>query len=130
MASALIPAPWVGPLPEASWDVHGDGGVVVALAGGHTTGSVVVFLTVPSSGRYAFVGDLTWQIDDITRGLERPLLVRALADSDDAGLLRQGLACEADLMHVVPAHDVEACEPIPMLPTRLAPLTTDVVPPR
>ncbi|MEU8662822.1 MBL fold metallo-hydrolase, partial [Actinoplanes philippinensis] len=32
----------------ASFDVHGDGSVVVALAAGHTPGSVVVFVTPPS----------------------------------------------------------------------------------
>lgn len=40
----------------SSFDVHGDGSVVLALAGGHTTGSVVVFVTVPSGTRYAFIG--------------------------------------------------------------------------
>ena len=49
----------------ASFDVHGDGSVVVALAGGHTPGSVVVFVTLPSGARYAFIGDLTWQLDGI-----------------------------------------------------------------
>jgi N-acyl homoserine lactone hydrolase len=43
----------------ASLDVHGDGSIVIALAGGHTTGSVVVFVTVPSGRRYAFIGDCT-----------------------------------------------------------------------
>ena len=55
-----------------SLDVHGDGSVVIALAGGHTDGSVVVFVTVPSGQRYAFIGDLTWQLDGIERRVERP----------------------------------------------------------
>ena len=57
----------------SSYDVHGDGSVVVVLAGGHTTGSVIVFVTLPSGRRYAFIGDLTWQIDGIRRRVERPL---------------------------------------------------------
>ena len=31
---------------SASFDVHGDGSLVLALAGGHTTGSVVAFVTL------------------------------------------------------------------------------------
>lgn len=42
-----------------SFDVHRDGSLVVALAGGHTLGSVVVFVTLPTGVRYAFIGDLT-----------------------------------------------------------------------
>jgi glyoxylase-like metal-dependent hydrolase (beta-lactamase superfamily II) len=63
----------------SSFDLHGDGSVVVALAGGHTAGSVVIFVTVPSGQRYAFIGDLTWQLDGISRPAERPLLRAAPA---------------------------------------------------
>lgn len=107
----------------SSLDVHGDGSVVIALAGGHTTGSVVVFVTVPSGQRYAFIGDLTWQLDGIRRRAERPLLLRRLADSDPAqvrrGLLRV-IALDR-LMQTVPAHDLSAYDGIPRLPARLAP---------
>jgi glyoxylase-like metal-dependent hydrolase (beta-lactamase superfamily II) len=73
-----------------SFDVYGDGSVVVALAGGHTTGSVVVFVALPSGRRYAFIGDLTWQIDGIRDRVERPWLLRRLADGDPEQV-RQGL---------------------------------------
>ncbi|WP_433304938.1 MBL fold metallo-hydrolase [Actinoplanes sp. CA-030573] len=102
----------------ASYDVHGDGSVVVAAAGGHTTGSVVVFVTLPTGRRYAFIGDLTWQIDGISRRVERPWLLRRLADSDPE-LVRQGLLrviALAGLMQVVPAHDRGAYDGIPPLP--------------
>jgi N-acyl homoserine lactone hydrolase len=107
----------------SSFDVHGDGSVVAALAGGHTTGSAVVFVTVPSGRRYAFIGDLTWQLDGIRRRAERPLLMRKLADSDP-GQVRQGLLrviALAGLMQIVPAHDRNAYDGIPRLPARLAP---------
>jgi N-acyl homoserine lactone hydrolase len=107
----------------SSYDVHGDGSVVVALAAGHTTGSVVVFVTVPSGKRYAFIGDLTWQLDGIRRRVQRPLLMRKLADSDP-GQVRQNLLrviALAGLMQVVPAHDRNAYDGIPRLPARLAP---------
>jgi len=103
----------------SSHDVYGDGCIVIALAGGHTTGSVVVFVTVPSGQRYAFIGDLTWQLDGIRRRVERPLLLRMLADGDPEQV-RQGLSrviALADLMQVVPAHDRDAYNGIPHLPT-------------
>jgi N-acyl homoserine lactone hydrolase len=108
----------------SSFDVYGDGSVVIALAGGHTPGSVVVFVTMPSGPRYAFIGDLTWQLDGIRRRAERPLLLRKLADSDP-GQVRQGLLrviALADLMLVVPAHDRDAYDGIPRLPARLPPV--------
>jgi N-acyl homoserine lactone hydrolase len=107
----------------SSFDVHGDGSVVIVLAAGHTTGSVVVFVTVPSGQRYAFIGDLTWQLDGIRRRAERPLLMRTLADTDP-GQVRQGLLrviALADVMQIVPAHDVNAYDGIPRLPGRLTP---------
>jgi glyoxylase-like metal-dependent hydrolase (beta-lactamase superfamily II) len=102
----------------ASFDVHGDGSVVLALAGGHTPGSVVVFVALPSGKRYAFIGDLTWQLDGITRRVERPWLLRTLADSD-AGGVREGIlraAALTEVMQVVPAHARDAYEGIPLRP--------------
>jgi N-acyl homoserine lactone hydrolase len=118
----------------SSFDVHGDGSVVVALAGGHTPGSVVVFVTVPSGQRYAFIGDLTWQLDGISRRAERPLLLRKLADSDP-WQVREGLLhviALAGLMQIVPAHDRDAHNGIPLLPARTtpAPVSEDTGQPR
>jgi N-acyl homoserine lactone hydrolase len=110
----------------SSFDVYGDGSVVIAPAGGHTPGSVVVFVTVPSGQRYAFIGDLTWQLDGIRRRVERPWLLRKLADSDP-GQVRQGLLrviALAGLMQIVPAHDRDAYAGIPHLPARLTPVAT------
>jgi glyoxylase-like metal-dependent hydrolase (beta-lactamase superfamily II) len=97
--------------------VYGDGSVVIALAGGHTTGSVIVFVTPPTGPRYAFIGDLTWQIDGIRRRAERPWLISRLADSDPAQLRRDLLRVIAldDLLHIVPAHDLSAYDGIPLL---------------
>jgi glyoxylase-like metal-dependent hydrolase (beta-lactamase superfamily II) len=104
----------------SSFDVHGDGSVVIAPAGGHTTGSVVVFVTVPSGKRYAFIGDLTWQLDGIRQRVERPLLLQKLADTDPAQVrqnLLRVIALSA-LMQIVPAHDRDAYDGIPQLPAR------------
>lgn len=113
-------APYLGfPL---SYDVHGDGSVVVVLAGGHTTGSVIVFVTLPAGKRYAFIGDVAWQLEGIRKPAERPLLMRKLADVD-AGQVRTDLLRVASLagsMQVVPAHDLTAYNGIPQLPARSA----------
>lgn len=108
-------APYLG-FPS-SYDVHGDGSVIVALAGGHTTGSVIVFVTLPAGQRYAFIGDVAWQLEGVRRPAERPLLMRKLADVDP-GQVREDLlrvASLAGLMQVVPAHDLTAYEGIPRL---------------
>ena len=114
-------APYLG-FPS-SYDVYGDGSVVVALAGGHTTGSVVVFVTLPAGKRYAFIGDLTWQLEGVRQPAERPLLMRKLADVDP-GRVREGLLLAASLtglMQVIPAHDLSAYDGIPPLTARPAP---------
>jgi len=46
---------------ERSEDVFGDGSIVLVPAPGHTPGSIIAFLTLPSGRRYALVGDLVWQ---------------------------------------------------------------------
>jgi len=79
-------------------------------AGGHTTGSVIVFVTLPSGRRYAFIGDVAWQLEGVRQLAEQPLPMRKLADTD-AGQVRADLpqvAALADLMQVGRAHDVSA----------------------
>jgi glyoxylase-like metal-dependent hydrolase (beta-lactamase superfamily II) len=102
---------------SSTFDVYGDGSIVVAAAGGHTNGSVIVFVTLPTGKRYAFIGDLTWQLDAIRRRSERPLMMRMLADTDPR-LVREDMLrmiALADAMHIVPSHDVSAYDGIPML---------------
>ncbi|MGP3534421.1 MBL fold metallo-hydrolase [Microbacterium sp. RD1] len=101
----------------SSYDFYGDGSVVIVPAAGHTTGSVIIFVTVPSGQRYAFIGDLTWQLDGITDRLEKPLMMRMLADSD-AKQVRQDMErvmALQDHLHVVPAHDMRGYQGIPLL---------------
>lgn len=89
----------------ASHDLHGDGSIIVVPAPGHTPGSVIAFVTLPWQQRFAFIGDLTWQLDGIQRNVERPWLMRKLADSDPRQI-RLDLArvtALADRFQVVPA---------------------------
>lgn len=102
---------------KASHDFYGDGSVVVVPAAGHTTGSVIVFVTIPSGQRYAFIGDLTWQLDGIAGRLEKPLMMRMLADSDTRQIrldLERIIALE-DRVQVVPSHDARGYAGIPQL---------------
>ena len=101
-----------------SLDIHGDGSVVIAHAGGHTPGSVVVFVALPSGERYGLIGDLTWQCDGIADRKQRPWFLRSMTDVDPAEV-RTGLdRCIAlrDVVRLVPAHDVSAHDSIPLLP--------------
>jgi len=101
----------------ASRDVYGDGSVVIAEAGGHTPGSVVVFVTLASGERYGFIGDITWQLDGIERGVERPWLMRRVADTD-AALVRNRLdrsIALRDVLRIIPSHDTAAYDRLPVL---------------
>src|SRR5262249_28593888 len=66
----------------ASHDVYGDGSIVVVPAFGHTPGSVITFVTLHDGTRYAFVGDVVWQLEGITEREERPWITRRRADTD------------------------------------------------
>jgi N-acyl homoserine lactone hydrolase len=101
----------------SSFDFYGDGSVVIVPAAGHTTGSIIIFVTVPQGQRYAFIGDLTWQLDGITGRLEKPLMMRMLADSDTKQVRRdmQRIISLQDRMQVVPAHDARGYTGIPLL---------------
>jgi N-acyl homoserine lactone hydrolase len=102
---------------ESTFDVHRDGSVVIALAGGHTRGSVVVFVALPGGERYAFIGDLTWQLDGIRRRVERPWLLARLAD-EDREQLREGLSRVIALeerLRIVPSHDLGSYAGLPTL---------------
>ncbi len=115
---AFAGGPYLG-FPR-SHDVYGDGAVVVVPAPGHTPGSVVVFVTVPAGTRYAFVGDLAWQREGITRRAERPWFVRRLADHDPAQVRAalvhlSAIARRYPELVLVPAHDARGFAGLPTL---------------
>jgi N-acyl homoserine lactone hydrolase len=103
----------------ASRDVFGDGSVVIVRAPGHTPGSVIVFVALPSGRRFALLGDLAWQLEGVLMRSERPLITR-LGDSD-ASAVRAELARVAALharhpeLELVPAHDPRGYAHIPAL---------------
>lgn len=106
---------------EQSYDVWDDGSVVLVPAPGHTPGSVIVFVALPSGTRYALLGDLVWQSEGITRPAERPWFVRRMLGEDEA-LVRAAIARIAAIhqrypeIRLVPAHDGRALASIPTFP--------------
>lgn len=100
-----------------SFDVWGDGSIVIVPASGHTPGSVVIFVTL-TDARYAFVGDIVWQLEGLQRPAERPWLARQLVDQD-ADQVRAQISHLAALQQkfpqfiMVPAHDARPTESMP-----------------
>jgi len=110
---------------EHSFDVFGDGSVVLVEAPGHTPGSIIAFIALPGGERYALVGDLVWQTEGIDLPAERPWLSRKLVDYDEDQVrghivhLHQIKASLPDLV-IVPAHDRRVWDRLPKLPARQA----------
>jgi len=103
-----------------SHDVYADGSIVVVPAPGHTPGSVIIFVTLYDGARYAFVGDLVYQLEGIMLREERSWLVRWFADLDAEGTrknLLHMIAIKERLpeLHIVPAHDIRAFAALPTL---------------
>ncbi len=114
---AFTDVPYLG--YAQSFDVWGDGSIVVVPAPGHTPGSVVIFVILPAA-RYAFVGDIVWQSEGIERPAERPWISSHLVDFD-ADQVREQVAHLAALHRkfpeivMVPAHDGRPTAAMPRL---------------
>ncbi|HEX4340264.1 MAG TPA: MBL fold metallo-hydrolase [Polyangiaceae bacterium] len=105
---------------EESYDVFGDGSVVLVAAGGHTPGSVIAFVTLPAGRRYALVGDIVWQREGVELPAERPWASRKIADKDEARVrtivVRLHMLAERfPDMVIVPAHDMRVWDTLPQL---------------
>ncbi|MEA1675863.1 MBL fold metallo-hydrolase [Nitrospirillum sp. BR 11163] len=105
----------------SSHDVYGDGSVVIVPAPGHTPDSVVVFVNLPSGKRYAFVGDLVWQMEGLTRPAEKPWMMRFLIGENRAEIqmaiarIRAATTLYPQIT-AVPAHDGRAFSSIAVYP--------------
>jgi glyoxylase-like metal-dependent hydrolase (beta-lactamase superfamily II) len=103
-----------------SHDVYGDGAIVSVPAPGHTPGSVIVFVNLPNGRRYAFVGDLVWQLEGIQQREERPWLQRLMVDLDSQGvrhalLQMAAIARRFPELIIIPAHDQRGFAGLPRL---------------
>ncbi len=98
----------------ASFDVFGDGTVVVVPTFGHTPGSVSTFVDL-GDRRFLHVGDLINLQESIDREVPKSGLMRALTDSDAAATDAQvatlvRLQRQDPALWVLPAHDRVAWE--------------------
>lgn len=119
---AFVNKPYLGFAQQ--FDVWGDGSVVLVPAPGHTPGSVLVFLTLPSGLRLALLGDLVWQLDGINLPAEKPWIARQLI-GEDTNAVRSAIAHVAAIskkypqIKLVPAHDAKAMGSLPIYPNTL-----------
>jgi N-acyl homoserine lactone hydrolase len=102
-------------------DVWADGSVVIVPAPGHTPDSVVVFVSLPSGTRYAFVGDLVWQMEGLDIPAEKPWPMRRLIGEDDDEVrkdiaLIRSASKRYPQIHPIPAHDASAFRMIGVFP--------------
>lgn len=105
----------------SSFDVFGDGSVVIVPAPGHTPGSMISFVHTEDGKHYALVGDLVWQQEGIELPAERPLISRLLVDSDAEAVRGQIVHMHRlqkmwpELL-IVPAHDRRVWDRLPRFP--------------
>ncbi|MEK6805996.1 MAG: MBL fold metallo-hydrolase [Pseudomonadota bacterium] len=108
----------------SSLDVWGDGSVLLVPAPGHTPGSIIAFIALPSGVRYVLLGDLVWQMEGIELPAERPWLPRRLIGEDDAqvrGQIAQIAALHQQFpqLRLVPAHDSRIAATLPVFPAKV-----------
>jgi glyoxylase-like metal-dependent hydrolase (beta-lactamase superfamily II) len=95
---------------DSSFDVFGDGSVVVVPTFGHTPGSVATFINVSPTKRFVHVGDLINLEESLTRNVGKSWLMKKLTDEDEGATdlavarLVQLHAADPALV-VLPAHD-------------------------
>jgi hypothetical protein len=83
---------------------------------------VIIFVTLHNGTRYAFVGDLVYQMEGITLREERSWLVRKMGADEDAAGNRENLLHVIALKErlpdliIVPAHEMRAFASMPRLP--------------
>ena len=79
-----------------------------------------MFVTLPDGARYAFVGDLVWQLEGLLQREERPWLESKALDEDPVAVQQSMLRLDAIVTRypqatIVPAHDGRGYAGIPEL---------------
>lgn len=94
---------------DRSFDLFGDGSVVLVPAPGHSPGSLALLVALPSGRRFAFIGDVAWVVEGVAHPAERPWLARVVVDSDREqvieSLVRFHHLHEQTPTLIVPSHD-------------------------
>ncbi|TNE84168.1 MAG: MBL fold metallo-hydrolase [Deltaproteobacteria bacterium] len=117
-----LDGPAHGPFSR-SWDVFGDGAVVVVPMPGHTPGSVGVLVRPEVGAPALFIGDTAWVREGVDWPSEKPWLSRRLVDADPAGVREQlaflhRLQARHPELTLVPAHDARVHATMAVLPAR------------
>jgi glyoxylase-like metal-dependent hydrolase (beta-lactamase superfamily II) len=100
---------------DESFDVFGDGVLVVAKLPGHTPGSTAIFVNLSPTRRLVYVGDTVNLSESIERRLPKSTLMQLFTDMDreraGAAVARLTQLHElAPELHFQPAHDRDAWE--------------------
>ena len=100
---------------DESFDVFGDGVVVVTRIPGHTPGSIATFVNLSPTRRLVHVGDTVNLTESVERRLPKSVLLRFFTDTDadeaDTAVARLSQLHElAPELHFLPAHDRDAWE--------------------
>lgn len=106
---------------DRSFDLFGDGSVVMVPTPGHTPGALLTFVHTEDGRHYALIGDLVWQQEGIDQPAERPWLVRTLVDHDPSAVRRQIVHLHRlkqlwPELIIVPAHDRRVWDTLPRFP--------------
>jgi glyoxylase-like metal-dependent hydrolase (beta-lactamase superfamily II) len=72
---------------------------VIVPARGHTPGSVVMFITLSGGARYAFVGDLVWQLEGLS-GCRPIVRFAAVREGLDVSFGRRSMGRDALMLAV------------------------------
>lgn len=106
---------------EKSLDYFHDGSIVFVKLGGHTQGSLGMFLTMENGKRYFFTGDITWSLEGFERPSPKHPISSHYVDLDkhalDSVIVKIHRLMQADTnLVVVPAHDWQAQQKLAHFP--------------
>lgn len=106
---------------DRSFDLFGDGSIVLVPLTGHTPGSTGMFVNLASGKRFFFIGDLSWAKEGFEQPTQRPWLARSIVDNN-ANQVRDMLVKVYTLKEkhpeliIVPAHDARVHNQIAQFP--------------
>jgi N-acyl homoserine lactone hydrolase len=98
---------------DESFDVFGDGVLVVTKLPGHTPGSIATFVNLSPTKRLVHVGDTVNLLESVERRLPKSTLMQFFTDSD-SGAAKAAVAKLSQLhelapeLQILPAHDRDA----------------------
>lgn len=107
-AMPFKPAPYE--IFDESFDLFGDGSVVIIRMGGHTPGSIAAFINLSPERRLVHIGDLVSTVESIQRQVPKSRFVQFFTDHDAEETARQvgrlaHLRRERPELLFLPAHD-------------------------